>query len=207
MTGIRDIINRLRHNRGYGVQSPAAFFFVMHVLRETLPYYAYTQINRTNKKHKIYSATHCRRLFRIANYVKPQNIILLTQEESAAHAITTALCNTPCYMTQSHTGNTRIPGRLIEKDLDEILQKVKEIGLLYIGETDNKQEILQKALPHTNKQSVIIVEGIRKNKFLKKLWQETIAHPQVVISMDMHNYGILFFNPLFRKQHYTFLFK
>ena len=41
-----DWINRMRHKRGFGVQSPTAFFFVTQVLKEKLPYYAYGQIDR-----------------------------------------------------------------------------------------------------------------------------------------------------------------
>ena len=207
MIGICEIINRLRHNRGYGVQSPAAFFFVMHVLRETLPYYAYTQINQTAKKEKKHSAAHCRRLFRIANHTKARNIILLTQDEATAKAISTANSNTPCYLPESHKSHIEIPNKIVEKDIDAILKKVEEIGLLYIGDPDSMQEILQKSLPHTNKHSVIIVEGIRKNRNIKEIWKKAIAQTQVVISIDMYSCGILLFNPTFRKQHYTFLFK
>ena len=40
-----DWINRQRHNRGFGIQSPSTFFFITQVLREKLPYYAYDELD------------------------------------------------------------------------------------------------------------------------------------------------------------------
>ena len=50
MGRISDWINRQRHNRGYGVQSPSAFFFVTQVLKERLPYYAYPILEEIAKE-------------------------------------------------------------------------------------------------------------------------------------------------------------
>lgn len=201
MLGIRELINRLRHNRGYGVQSPAAFFFVMHVLRETLPYYANSLINKVAGRNSRYSSKHCRRLFRIANQINPDNIILLTDNKEIVYSIHKAINSVPIHIISPN--NTPH----IQKECDDILSKTKEVGLLYIGESLEYDDILQKALTHINKNSVIIVEGIRQSKEAKKKWNETIAKSQIIISMDLYNYGILFFNSQYRKQHYTFLFK
>lgn len=202
MIGLRELINRLRHNRGYGVQSPAAFFFVMHVLRKTLPYYAYPSIKNIAKKEKGYSVTHCQRIFRIVNHINPKNIILLTDNKAIYNAIHTAKHNAEYHIVTNSTHINCKP-----KELEEIFKKVQEIGLIYIEDSQDSNYFLQKALPHVNKNSVIIVEGIRRSKTTKKQWNETIANPQVIISMDLYNYGILFFNPQYKKQNYTFLFK
>lgn len=201
MLGIRELINRLRHNRGYGVQSPAAFFFVMHVLRETLPYYAYSSINEVAKRNSSYSPKHCRRLFRIANQITPDNIILFTDDKEIVYSMHKATNSVPNHII------SRKNSPHIKKEYDDVLFKTKEIGLLYVGESFEYDYILQKALTRINKNSVIIVEGIRQSKEAKKRWNETIAKPQIIISMDLYNYGILFFNPQYKKQHYTFLFK
>ena len=71
---IGDWINRKRHNGGYGVQSPSSFFFVTQVLKERLPYYAYPTLDKVvggNKARK----RHFRELFRVTNYLQPDNCI------------------------------------------------------------------------------------------------------------------------------------
>lgn len=211
-----ELINRLRHNRGYGVQSPAAFFFVMHVLRDTLPYYAYKSIDDIVEKTKEYSASHCRRLFRITNYAKPHNIIMCGKGKGAAvYSILSAASNATCYMQKSEKDtvsetlkpNTGINLFSEEKDIITIFEKCKEIGLLYIGNECDYAQIVKTALPHVNKNSIMIVEGIDRDTQAKEWWQMTVNNPSVITSMDMSGYGLLFFNSRFKKQHYTFIFK
>lgn len=214
MTGIAGFINRLRHNRGYGVQSPAAFFFVMHVLRNTLPYYAYKSINDIAKKTKEYSTSHCRRLFRITNYVKPCNIILCGKGKgTAAYSILSAIKSVPCYIQKSKKAKAIEPFIqnancfLEEKEIVAIFEKCKKIGLLHIEADSNYAQIVNSALPYVNKNSIIIVEGIDRSPQAKEWWHIITGNPQVITSMDLSEYGILFFNSRFKKQHYTFLFK
>ena len=220
MSIIKRWIYRLRHNRGYGVQSPAAFYFVMNVLRECKhPYYMYPLIERIAKSAGDYSPKHCRRLFRIANYLQPHNMILLSAGKGASAFALTAGCRNAmsiaigekpeAAISQMLSTNSRYSER--EGDPIEQLQTVIEqnspIGLLYIGNTPHYNEAVEKCLPAVNKKSVIIVEGIRKNRQIKKWWQATIADKRIVVSMDLYNTGILTFNNEYKKQHYTFLFK
>ena len=220
MSIIKRWIYRLRHNRGYGVQSPAAFYFVMNVLRECKhPYYMYPLIERIAKSAGDYSPKHCRRLFRIANYLQPHNIILLSAGKGASAFALATGCKSAtsivlgekpkAVISQMLSTNSRYSER--EGDPMEQLQTVIEqnspIGLLYIGNTPHYNETVEKCLPAVNKKSVIIVEGIRKNRQIKKWWQATIADKRIVVSMDLYNTGILTFNNEYKKQHYTFLFK
>ena len=71
MGRISDWINRQRHNRGYGVQSPSSFFFVTQVLKERLPYYAYPILEEIAKEEKN-SAKRLKELFRIT---KPGRLV------------------------------------------------------------------------------------------------------------------------------------
>lgn len=41
----RGWLQRLRHGRGFGVHSPWAYRFIREVLRESLPYYAYPEVD------------------------------------------------------------------------------------------------------------------------------------------------------------------
>ena len=220
MSIVTRLVNRLRHNRGYGVQSPAAFHFVMHVLRECRhPYYLYPLVNKASRLSGDYTAKHCRRLFRIANYLQPTDIIMLSAGKGAAAcAIALARNNVPC-LSIGDNANEEIAKILYKRtlykelqgDTKQLLHKELEgnkgFGLLYIGNTPQYESFIEVALPAANKKSVIIVEGIRRDKKMKKWWQDIIADKRIIVSFDLYNTGILTFDTEYKKQHYTFLFK
>lgn len=197
MSFIKEWIYRFRHNRGFGVQSPAAFYFVMHVLREyPHPYYCYTQLNMMARSAGDYPAAHCRRLFRISNYVEPRNIITLADRKGCALAALSAGCN-------------RAP-RFAASGIEEMkrhIGSITAIGLLHIGKTQHFAQAIETALQHVDSKSVIIVEGIHRDSTTSKCWKSIVADPRVVISMDLYSAGILFFDTKYKKQHYTFCFK
>lgn len=205
-----DWINRQRHNRGYGVQSPSAFFFVTQVLRERLPYYAYLALdkavggNRTDKKH-------FRELFRITNYLQPTSCISVGSA-GAACAMSAARPSVPHYviipsvMTVEAKEMLDTNGCHIIEDADElpgIINKTGTIGMLYINATDSAHALIKAALPHTNKNSVIVVDGINRSKAIQEWWQQLVSDNATVITFDMHSYGLLFFDRERIKQHYT----
>lgn len=77
-----------RHHRsaGFGIHSPHAFRFVLDVLRERLPYYAYADLEqlregvkqnlKTAGRHeRIISYKNAKMLFRITNHFNPQHIM------------------------------------------------------------------------------------------------------------------------------------
>lgn len=52
--------------------------------------------------------------------------------------------------------------------------------------------------------SLIILPGIYQNKMNTERWKALIAHPHVRLSIDIYEYGLLFFKNDFReKQHFV----
>lgn len=194
---VKEWIYRLRHNRGFGVQSPVAFHFVMHVLREHKhPYYCYPALNQMAREAGDYPAEHCRRLFRICNYVKPRNIVAFADTKGNA-------------LTALSAGYSKVPSCAVD-NIDELIKYINNfgyIGLLHIGRTPHYEQVLKEAIANVDNRSVIIVEGIHRNKRIRRWWKSIVAHPRVVISMDIYSAGILFFDTEYKKQHYTFWFK
>lgn len=220
MFSICDIINRLRHNRGYGVQSPAAFFFVMHVLRTKLPYYIYPTLDKVSEETKEASSAHCRRLFRITNYFRPTNIIMFDSTDSAAQcAIATGKREVPCHIISSKREDSPTAAKVLKErgvcytdsnsidSLKNILEKEKEIGLLYIGNNERAEEIFKESLPYTNKLSAIIIEGIHRNKRALSQWERIRKSSNCIVTFDLYSMGILLFDAEYRKQHYTLNYK
>ena len=209
MLGLKDLINRYRHNKGFGVQSPKAFHFVTSVLRESMPYYAYRQIDRIATKCGI-GAAHCRMLFRIANHVRPCNIIMFAPRCAAACAISAAARNVPAYIFNA-TGNSPEAAEMLAKrgctklsgNIKPLLEKEGKVGLLYIGRSFSYASVVEEAIKHTTPDTVIIVEKIHSTPEIRKWWQSIKENPAVGITYDLYSMGILFFDKKYKKQHYT----
>ncbi len=217
MSFTKEWIYRLRHNRGFGVQSPAAFYLVTHVLRESRhQYYLYPLIN-TLARATGGSSAHCRRLFRLVNAIAPRNIFIIDKDSTAAACSVAAACKrAPCTMTsntQSQAAREFLEAHTSchtqkdpQQELSSFLEQHKSIGLMYVGDTPHYTRAVQEAIEHSDRRTVIIVEGINSRE-RKKWWNELVASPRTVVTMDFHRWGALFFDNEYKKQHYTFWFK
>ncbi len=206
-----DWINRQRHNRGFGIQSPSTFFFITQVLREKMPYYAYDELDDIAECCREMSRRRCRMLFRIVNHFAPKSSITIASA-TAACSIASARRSIPKLLL---TQGTAIPAEAAKHLADNgcihrsgnTLQLLKErleedgrCGLLYIGECDNQPRLLETALAYTNKESIIIVEGVHRNS---AWWKQVTDDPRTIITFDMHSAGILLFDDGRHKQNYT----
>ena len=196
MGRISDWINRQRHNRGYGVQSPSSFFFVTQVLKERLPYYAYPILEEIAKEEKN-SAKRLKEVFRITTHHNPANSIAIGSP-SAACAMATAK---PSALLASHDCPIK-EGNPLEL-LKSTLKETGEVGMLYIGNIPQRAELLEEALPYTNKKSIIVIEGIHGDEETKAWWQTVVDNPATVVTYDLYSIGLLLFDNERIKQHYT----
>lgn len=95
----RTALSRRHRSGGFGIHSPFAFNFVLNVLRERLPYYAYDEllsqrslVAASVKKYKrhpaVISYKNAKMLFRITNYFKPHCILQVGIDYGIATAAT-----------------------------------------------------------------------------------------------------------------------
>ena len=205
-----DWINRKSHNGGYGIQSPSSFFFVTQVLKERLPYYAYPTLDKAvggNRRKR----RHFRELFRITNYHQPTSCIsvgssaaacaMLLARPSVNHYAIAPAGMTAGSQTQLEESGCHVSHSIAQ--LPTIIDKVGEIGMLYVNATDGAHAIVRAALPHTNKNSVIVVDGLNRSKAVQEWWQQLVDDSATVVTYDMYSYGVLLFDKERIKQHYT----
>lgn len=209
-----DWVNRQRHNRGFGIQSPSTFFFATQVLKERLPYYAYPLLDMIADEERSLSRRHIRELFRITNHFSPKSIIA-AGSPAAACAMAAARPE-----AAKHCINEEVPGTIACKALEELgcpirigssgtllgntVEGTDGFGMLYIGKVANYAELFDIALRHTNENSIVIVEEIHRDKAKEEWWQKIVDNPEAVITYDLYSYGIVLFNKERHKQHYTF---
>lgn len=203
----------MRHNRGFGIQSPVAFRFVTNVLKETHPFYAYDKLNDLVKGCKEQNAGYCRRIFRIANYLHPDIMIIAGAGGGAVPCALAAACGKArIYIIGSCSAFSSAVNDFLQKHSfhemagNESLQPIMEERtgglLIYIGDTPSYAETLKTAIKYANKHTVIIVEGIHKNSDRLALWEKTVKNPATVVTYDIYSAGIIFFDNEKQKQHY-----
>ena len=191
MLGVKDLIYRYRHNRGYGVQSPYAFHFVTAVVAEKHAFYAYSTINKAAAKCG-YKAARARLLFRVANYARSHSIIMCEPCEAASQALTLARPSAQTTLIDASAHN-----------ISAALGNGQPLGLLYVGASKNYAPVVEQALGHASSSSIIIVEGIHSSREKRNWWQRVKQNPAVAVTFDLYSMGILFFDKNYRKQHYT----
>ncbi len=206
--GLRGWINRKRHNRGFGIQSPSAFFFVTQVLKEKRAYYAYPRLDKSIKG----SRRHAREIFRITNHLQPANCISVASADAACAMLLAkpsvqhyTFLHTAELKTEAKTllGSNRCHITHSMEQFNTVIKELGAIGMLYIKATESTMPLVQAALPHTDAKSVIVVAGIHSNKRTREWWQQIVNDPATVITYDMYSYGLIFFDKERRKQHYT----
>ena len=206
--GLGSWINRKRHNRGFGIQSPSSFFFITQVLKERRAYYAYSQLDEAIKG----SRRHAREIFRITNYLQPVNCISVGAPDAACAMQQAkpsvqhhAFLNPAELKTEARTLLNANGCHIIDNMelFSTVIKELGTIGMLYINANDSTMPFVRAALHHTDTKSVIVVAGIHRNKRTREWWQQLVNDSATVVTYDMYSYGLLFFDKERRKQHYT----
>lgn len=193
-------LKRFRYRCGYGVHSPFAFDFIINVLYERTPYYAYEEIeNRTRggvkKKDREQSKAVNRLLFRLVNRMQPGIVIDAGKPDIASEYLKAAKKN----------------ARYIWVDPNDAsgIADVPHIDFLYIHCPKYPgivEEIGRYGLDHVGQSSMIVIGGIYHSLAMKTFWKQLIADNRVGITFDLYDLGILFFDRTKIKQHYTINF-
>ncbi|MCD8319060.1 MAG: hypothetical protein LUC45_09645 [Paraprevotella sp.] len=188
-------LKRFRYRRGYGVHSPFAFDFLTYVVYERGEYYAYEEL----KKRFPYSsgqgrsrAVKCRKfLFRLANYVHPQTIRLYGGVEESWEAYLSA----------------GFPSARIFRDneTDEREQgdgKTAFCELRVVGGLTPAEEWAGIASGLPPGRSVCVLTGIHVSDAAAAQWEAVKQLPSVIVSFDLYDYGLLFYDVSKQRQHY-----
>jgi hypothetical protein len=180
-----------RNANGHGIHSPYLYGFINRVLNNPYPYYAFDQY-QTNKS----ISTTNKILFRLVNEVQPRQILELNAKSNDSMSFMLSACKTAQFtsITSSaehiHTDtawdlvvyHSAITTSKSELDLQQILQTIPENSIFVFT---NKNGSTKQALR----------------------WKTIRQHPRVVVSIDLHIMGILFFKPDLSNNNYRIRIK
>ena len=87
---------RFRNRCGYGVHSPSDFFLITSVVYESLPYYAYRELESSTPLEcsSFYRRKVNRLLFRLVNYFQPSFLVNVVGEDDLAFRYMKTACAT-----------------------------------------------------------------------------------------------------------------
>ena len=76
---------------------------------------------------------------------------------------------------------------------------LNSLGILNV-ESVPVEDVLGYILDHQREDCVFLMEGIHKDKVLASLWEDVCAHPEVVLTIDLYQAGLILFREGMEKQ-------
>lgn len=177
-------IRRCRYCRGFGIQSPTDYRFVRYVINEHYPYYAYSDIKKSNTNFGWLFHKLGRLYFRIINYCQPNIVVDLLPEREFYDLYLKRGCSSATI-------------------LHDLSVTCKADFLLVSGDCDINKNVLLSSL-HNN--SILIIEGINNNFNARMFWRSIMDDNRVTISFDLYYVGIAMFDKKRYKQSYKINF-
>ncbi|MDE5677735.1 MAG: hypothetical protein K2G02_00195 [Phocaeicola sp.] len=191
--------SRFRYRCGYGVHSPSDFFLITSVIYERHHYYAYRMLQA--RKFPTYLPHYRRKvnrlLFRLVNYFRPKSLIEVGTGNGASISYMRAACRTMESITLKGTNWTKT-----SRQLEEKLSDMRTLDCLHIGYTPFYREVFEQALPYVGSHSCFIIGGIHDSKQKRDWWKQIVASEATVITLDLYDIGLVFFDKARYKQHY-----
>ena len=97
----------------------------------------------------------------------------------------------------------------IDETLPLLLQELPTIDAAYLDANHTYEASMRYfslLLPKVHAHSFLVIDDIHWSPGMQKAWKEMQQHPQVSLSLDLYDAGILFFRPGLQKAHYILSF-
>jgi len=167
------------------------------------------------------SAKYGQLLFRLSDYIQARNIL----ELGTSFGLTTSYLAAPSSSSKviSLEGSQQIADIAIENfkkielnnikiivgNIDETLSKALEkfdcLDLIFIDANHKYQALInyfEQCLTKINTNSIMVIDDIYWSSDMEKAWQIIKENPLVMSTIDLFEFGIVFFNSDLNKKHY-----
>ena len=191
-------LGRMRHSRGFGVQSPWAYRMVRYVINEHYPYYAYESLALSYPGLGVVERNMCELCLRLANSVQPSLVVNFDDAGGAYGAYFSAGCRkariesvssalSPVRLSDMLAGcGGRFVARLVPcRGLSDQLASI--CGVAGAG-------------------SAVVVHGIYSDASASREWRRIVSDEPGVVTFDLYYCGLVFFDEKRYKQNYIINF-
>ncbi|WP_314787370.1 hypothetical protein [Segatella buccae] len=213
-------MRRIRHSRGFGVQSPWAYRFIRYVVNEHYPYYAFAELEQemgyagklANKMGRLY--------FRLANYLQPRVVFsfysnrifcgerdILIVDKKIKEDGTRDFSGIYEKYLKRGCRNTEIISLASTSDADvsdakDILGAYTGLPLVRMAYSNHSDALFEEVASAASEDTVLIIEGIMKSRMARNFWKKVKRDMRTGITFDLYYCGIVFFDHTRFKQHY-----
>lgn len=210
MTNIKMLavwLSRIRHCRGFGVQSPSAYAFIRYVINEHYPYYAYDDLARRWPHIKGTRLKMCRLYLRLANWAQADRWMWCGTLPEAERTYVAHGCRHTAVDVQRHCPTTQAhcPGATAH-GAHGAHEGPCRVAVIAVGAPEAESRRHMQAFVHgigeqPHDKAMLVIEGIGYDRVAKALWRTLVADRRVSVSYDLYYCGIAFFDGRF-KQNY-----
>lgn len=176
-------------------------------------------------RHSLSSAKFSRFLFRLARYCQPSlilelgtslgiNTLYLSAHNPACRIVTFEGCNTSiaeaaALFSTWEKKNIELVAGNIDDTLTEYLCRHKTIEMVYMDANHRYEPTLRyfdALVKYCTPHAVLVLDDIHWSAEMEKAWEKIKQHEKVTLTIDIFDAGLVFFRPLYTKQHYTLSF-
>ena len=172
-------IKGLGHSRGFGVQSPFAYHFVVNVVCEKSHYYGYSDIEKKHPSQSVSVRKLGRLLLRLANYGQPSKVYL-----------SSTLSNIDIFRDYLVAGSRKLS--FVEKPITADMIVLSNQDNYILNDVEKKQA----------DNTLLFVADIYSDKSSKKFWESLVDSQNISVSFDVFRAGIAFFSKQYHKRNY-----
>ena len=197
-----NVFSRWKCSHGYGVQSPFAYQFIRGVIHEQGEYYAYATLRQLSSAATKDSAlAHFdmkwnQLFFRLANFVQPRTLLLPT----SLSPLSQQYFKSGCLSAQVNTYQTTEDGARL------LVQEGAHPWLCLCDVSLAAQFVQRTLMSAPFSDGWLLVTGINKDQEARRLWQSLVDNKKTVLTFDLYQVGLIFFNLKYVKQHYQLKF-
>src|SRR5665647_2617387 len=237
------------NTRGFGVHSPFMFNFTRNVLYERHRFYSFEAIENVRTvlikdnrvlnvidygtgyfqkrtiadiaKKSLKSPKQAQLFYRIANYMKVQNVLVLgtslgltssylASSSTKIHCVSLEGCPAIAQVAQDNFDklgiqNIKLIIGNIDATLTQVLNESEPLDLIFIDANHRKEAVLRyfdQCLSKVHKDTILIVDDIYWSSEMEQAWHLIKLHPFVSSTIDLFQMGIVFFNTDLHKMNY-----
>ncbi len=226
--------NRYKRSKGFGIHSPFAFNFVLRVLKERLPYYAYDDIrlrrtkaidmaSKISRHPGVMSLKNAKMLFRITCHFNPSSMLqigtsyglsatTLLDVSSLSHLyiFTGYTFDTTIYQSITSPYSNRIHSfTTIEEAVDAYTKSLNgEQPFVLINEVcDNEIDQCRTiAMDSICNEGVVIVRNLSKSDAAGRIWSDIMEQAKHGMGFSNGHIAIFVGYKHLPKQHYSLWF-
>lgn len=173
-------------------------------------------------KHSAKKPKYAQLLFKLVNYYQPSTILelgtslgltttYLAKARKKAKVYSFEGSAEICQAAKNTFKSLRVKNvQLIQgnfnETLPEILPKVDVLDFAFFDGNHQKKPTLDyfnQCLERANEHSVFVFDDIHWSDEMTEAWEEIKAHPEVTLTVDIFQFGIVFFRKGVEKQHFV----